>query len=146
MVISSEGPLPDDLESFRISIPPEKFHDVIASAALVYGESATVASEACMLGVPAIYVDSTGRCYTREEEQAGLAFNFTESEADQKKSIKKGVELLSTPGIREEWQRRRDKFLAEKIDVTAFMAWFIENWPGSMRIMKEDPGYQERFR
>ena len=53
--------------------------DAIASASLLYGESATMASEAAVLGVPAIYLDNTGRCYTREEEEKyGLVFNFTE--------------------------------------------------------------------
>jgi uncharacterized protein len=142
--ISSEDKLPDDLEPFRLSIRPEKLHDVIASASLVYGESATVASEACMLGVPAIYVDSTGRCYTREEEEKyGMVFNFTESQEDQEKSILKGVELLSTAGIKEEWQRKREIMLNDKIDVTAFLVWFVENWPRSLRIMKETPGGDE---
>ena len=36
--------------------------------------------------------------------------------------------------------------LADKIDVTAFMVWFIENYPGSFRIMKEEPDYQYRFK
>jgi predicted glycosyltransferase len=120
---------------------------VIASASIVYGESATVASEAAVLGIPAIYLDNTGRCYTREEEEKyGLVFNFTESEEDQEKSILKGVELLSTPGIKEEWQRRRQKMLNDKIDVTAFLVWFVENWPQSIRIMKETPGFLEKFR
>jgi len=37
-------------------------------------------------------------------------------------------------------------YLSTKIDPTAFMVWFIENYPESFRIMKEDPGYQERFK
>ena len=35
--------------------------------------------------------------------------------------------------------------LKEKIDVTAFMVWFIENYPESAKIMKENPDYQLRF-
>jgi hypothetical protein len=127
--ITSESALPADLEPLRLAIPPEKLHDFIASASLVYGESATVASEACMLGVPAIYIDNTGRCYTREEEEKyGMVFNFTESAADQEKSIRKGIELLSTPGILDEWQQRRQKMLADKIDVTAFLVRFVEDF------------------
>ena len=145
--ISAEGSLPEDLEPYRLSIPQEKFHDVLASASLVYGESATVASEACCLGVPAIYLDNTGRCYTQEEEEKyGLIFNFTESAEDQERSIQKGIELLSTPGIREEWQKRRDRMLDDKIDITAFLVWFVENWPESMKIMQENPNYQYRFK
>jgi len=53
-------------------------------------------------------------------------FNYTESEEDQQKAIVKGVELLTTPGIKEELQKRRDKMLAEKIDVTVWLVDFIE--------------------
>ena len=37
------------------------------------------------------------------------------------------------------------KMLHEKIDVTAFYVWFIENYPQSAKIMKENPDYQLRF-
>ena len=36
--------------------------------------------------------------------------------------------------------------LSEKIDVTTFMVWFIENYPGSVKTMKDDPDYQLRFK
>jgi hypothetical protein len=36
--------------------------------------------------------------------------------------------------------------LSDKIDVTAFMVWFVENYPESAKIMKENPDYQWRFR
>jgi len=36
--------------------------------------------------------------------------------------------------------------LSEKIDVTAFIVWFVENWPESFKIMKENPDYQLNFR
>jgi hypothetical protein len=29
--------------------------------------------------------------------------------------------------------------LSDKIDVTAFMVWFVENYPESVKIMKENP-------
>lgn len=36
--------------------------------------------------------------------------------------------------------------LSDKIDVTAFMVWFIETYPESKRIMEVNPGYQKRFK
>lgn len=50
------------------------------------------------------------------------------------------------PNLKEEWQRRRQKMLSEKIDVTAFMVWFIENYPDSVKVMKENPDYQYNFK
>ena len=145
--ISSENPLPPEFVKYLLPTPLEKIHDVLANAALLFGESATMASEAAVLGVPAIFIDSTGRCYTREEEDKyGLVFNFTESEADQEKAIEKGMELITTAGIKEEWAKRRQKMLNDKIDVTSFLVWFVENWPESFKVMKEKPEWEERFR
>jgi uncharacterized protein len=144
--ISSEKPLPDDLLPFKFHIPPEMMHSALYYATLLYGESATMASESAVLGTPAIFLDNVGRGYTDEEEKRyGLVFNFTESLADQKKSVQKGVELLQYFKAREPWQEKRAKLLSEKIDVTAFMVWLIENYPESVNILKSDPEYQKRF-
>jgi uncharacterized protein len=145
--ITSEKQLPKELEQFRIQISPEKMHDAIAFSSLLYGESATMASEAAMMGVPSIYLDNTGRFYTTElEKKYGLVFNYSESEEDQEKSIAKAVELIKTNDLRVEWDKRQERMLKDKIDVTAFLVWFIENWPDSFRISKENPDYQYNFK
>jgi predicted glycosyltransferase len=103
--------------------------------------------EAAMLGTPSIrFSDFSGRISVLEEleHKYGLTFGFKTNESD--KFFNKIDELLKTKNIKKEWQRRRQKMLAEKIDVTAFMAWLIENYPESVRIMKENPGYQYRFK
>ena len=85
--------------------------------------------------------------YTEEEEKKyGLVFNYTASEIDQERSIEKGIELLQQLDIKREWREKRERMLEDKIDVTAFMVWFIENFPDSARIMKKDPNYQYRFK
>ena len=145
--ISSEKQLPSELEKYKINIPPEKMHDAMAYASLLFGESATMATESAVLGVPAIYIDNNGRYYTRElEDKYGIVFNYTESESDQLKAIEKGLQILSQEPHSSRWKDARDRILKDKIDVTAFLIWFIENYPESLRIMKEDPGYQERFK
>jgi uncharacterized protein len=145
--ISSESELPAELKKYQIKIAPHRMHDAMAFASLIFGESATMVSEGAVLGIPGIYLDDTGRFYTNDQqEKYGLVFNYTESEEDQQKAIEKGVELLTTPGIKEEWQEKRVKMLLEKIDVTAFLVWFIENWPESFRIIEENPDYQFKFR
>lgn len=145
--ITSESPLLNSLKKYQINIPPEKIHDALYFATLFYGESATMASEAAVLGTPAIFLNNVGIFYTREEEDKyGLVFNFTESQKDQKKSIEKGIELLKTPNLKQEWHIRRQKMLGDKIDVTSFMVWFVENYPESFEIMRKNPDYQFRFR
>lgn len=145
--ISSESPLPPEFEPYHFDLPPYHMHQAISFASLVFGESATMASEAAMLGIPSIYLDNNGRYYTNEQQKKyGLVFNYTESEEDQQKAIEKGVELLKTPSIKEQWKIKRDKMLNDKIDVTAFLVWFIKNWPDSFNIMKENPDYQLNFK
>lgn len=145
--ISSEGKLPSQLEKYRINIPSKKMHDALNFATLLYGESSTMASESAMLGTPAIFIDNDGRGYTDEQEQNyNLVYNFTESKIDQERSIQKGIELLSIDGIKKEWKKRRQKMLADKIDVTAFMIWFIKNYPQSFDEMKRNPNYQYKFK
>lgn len=39
--------------------------------------------------------------------------------------------VVSGNALREEFYRRREKMLSDKIDVTAFLTWFIENYPDS---------------
>ncbi|MCK5345544.1 MAG: DUF354 domain-containing protein [Candidatus Heimdallarchaeota archaeon] len=145
--ISSEKELPEELKRYKINISPDRMHDVIAFASLVYGESATMVSEAAVLGTPGIFIDDTGRYYTTEQEQDyGLVFNYSESLADQNASIKKGVDILKDDTAEKNWRQKMIKILKDKIDVTSFLVWFVENYPGSVGILKEDPNYQLRFR
>ena len=144
--ISSEKPLPPRLEEFKIPIAPSQMHDAIAFSSLMFGESATMVSEAAVLGVPGIYLDNTGRYYTKDqEEKYGLVFNYTESEKDQIKALEKGVEILSGKESSKSWQKRRANLIGDKIDVTAFLVWFVENYPQSIITMKENPDHQRNF-
>lgn len=77
VLISSEAELPPDLQPYRYPGAPAALHDVLAHCRLLVGESATLASEAAVLGVPAIYAAHTGRGYTDEQESRyGLVANI----------------------------------------------------------------------
>jgi hypothetical protein len=142
--ISSEKQLPNDLIKYKYPLKPETMHDAIAYSSLVFGESATMVAEGAVLGVPGVYLDNTGRLYTKEmEEKFGLVYNFTESKEDQKKAIKKAVEILTSE---KDWKKKHQKMLSEKINVTSFLVWFIERYPESIRILKENPDYQYKFK
>jgi hypothetical protein len=39
----------------------------------------------------------------------------------------------------------RNPVLASGICVADFLLWFRKNWPESLRVMKENPGFQEKF-
>ena len=100
-----------------------------------------------MLGVPAVYIDNTGRYYTNElEKKYGLVFNFSESEEDQLKAIKKGIEILSNKLYKESIVNAHQRMLKDKIDVTSFLIWFVETFPDSFTNLKNDNKIQEKFK
>jgi uncharacterized protein len=144
--ISSEKKLPPDLQDYAFPLKPERMHHALAFSSLVFGESGTMVSEGAVLGVPGIYLDNTGRLYTDElEKKYQLVFNYSESLDDQIFSIKKAVDIIkhNNPVL---YKRRKEKLLQDKIDVTKFLVWFIENYPRSEEIMNENPDYQYNFK
>lgn len=140
--ITSEKKLPLDLRAYQINIPSERIHDALSFASLYVGEGATMASECAMLGTPAIYVSILNAGTLREQEKYGLIFCYK----NQIGVLEKALELLNTPDLKKTWQIRREKMLAEKIDVTAFMVWLVENYPESTKIIKDNPDYQFNFK
>lgn len=145
--ITSERALPKSLESYRLKIDPVDIHHVMAYASLYIGDSQTMACEAGVLGVPFIrFNDFVGRIgYLEEmENKYQLGFGFRTSQYDAMK--KKMAELLALENIKTSWQKKREDMLAEKINLSTFLNWFIENYPESARIMKENPDYQNRFK
>ena len=38
--------------------------------------------------------------------------------------------------LKEEWQKKRERLLHDKIDVTSFWVWFVENYPESVKEVK----------
>ena len=144
--VSSEDKLPDDLMKFKLNIPPEKFHYFMNKCSLVFGNSATVTSEAAMLGIPAIFIDNEGRNYTHElEEKYGLVFNFKETYSEIDQALVKAAEILKILD-KKKWKILHEAMLADKINVTKFLTWFIINFPESHLKMKNEPAIQWDFK
>ncbi len=119
--ITSESQLPKELEKYRISIPPERMHDILAYSSLLYGESATMASECAMLGVPSIYHDNTGRGYTTQLEQKyGLVYNFNETGAGEQEGLQKAIDLLKDYNS-DVFIKKREKILEDCINLNELM-------------------------
>jgi len=140
--ISSESELPNDLKQYQIMISPEKMHDVLYSADIFIGEGATMAMEAGVLGTPSIYINSLGGCNCQDLEQYDLVYNFSKTDG----LLDKINELLDGKVLRSYYRGKKEELLNNKIDVTAFMVWFIDDYPNSLKIMKENPDYQLRFK
>ena len=134
--ISSEKELPEELENYQINIPPEQMHNALAYAHLFVGESSTMATESAVLGTPSIYINDSKLGYTNDLANYGLLYSYMESENDQIAAIKKAEELALKQNIKEEYIAKREKMLADKIDVSAFLIWFVENYPESFKEVK----------
>lgn len=139
--ISSEGRILPELEKFKINIPPEKLHSVLGEADLFIGESGTMATEASLLGTPSIYVNSLDAGVFRDEVRYGLLYSLRSDN----QLLKRTEALLSESNLKEKHLTRREKMLTEKIDVTSFLEWFIENYPESRQMMMTNPEYQYNF-
>ena len=125
-LITSEAALPPDLEAYRAPVPVEDIHHVLAFARLLVGESATMASECAVLGVPAVYVSPLGRGYTDDEEQRyGLVHNFTGARFHDD-FVATAERLVTDPELGAKAKAARARLLADKVDVTAWMLDFFE--------------------
>jgi hypothetical protein len=144
--ISSEIKLPSRLDKYIIPLTAQKMHSAIYYAALVYSEGATMTSEAAILGAPAVYVDFKGRDYTRQQEiKYGSVFNFSDSSGDIERSIQNGVQILLDKDSKIKWRLKSDKLMADTIDVTKFLVWFVTHYPESFMICRRDPDFQLKF-
>ncbi|NND64745.1 MAG: DUF354 domain-containing protein [Gammaproteobacteria bacterium] len=121
VLISSEGDLPEDLEQYRFNAHPAEMHHIMAFCSMLIGESATMASEAAMLGVPAMYIAKSGRGYTNElEKDFGLVANFTDQQSTDAIELTKNW-LAKGDALDSEWRVKQQKMLTDKIDVTDYI-------------------------
>ena len=144
--ISSEKELPNELKKYAI-IEPENFHHLLAFSKILVCDSQTVASEAAVLGIPSIRINTfVGRISYLEELENKFELTFGFRPHDFGNAIKKIQNLVNQKDCHLVFQKRRKKMLSEKIDLTAFIVWLIENYPQSTKIMKENPSYQYNFK
>ena len=132
VIVTSEDPLPGELEKYRITAPPERIHDLLYYATMLIGDGATMSSEAAVLGTPSIrhssFVGPRDLGYLGElEQEYGMIYSFREPE----QVIQKVIELVQQQDLNQEWARKRERLLRSKIDVTQFMVEFVENYPES---------------
>ena len=145
--ITSERVLEKEFESYRITVNARDMHHVMAHSSLYIGDSQTMAAEAGVLGIPFIrFNDFVGRIgYLEElENKYQLGYGIKPNNVERLYTVLD--ELVSMPNRMEIFQERRNKMLSEKIDYASFLTWFIEDYPSSASIMKQNPNYQFKFK
>jgi predicted glycosyltransferase len=127
--ISSERPLPEQFEEYRLKINPADIAHTLFYAKLFIGDSQTMTSEAAVLGTPAFRCnDFVGRISVMDEKEVkyGLSYNYPPSSFNERFSNIQ--ELLKGEKFDQEFERRKQKMLNDKIDLSAFMIWLFENY------------------
>ena len=140
--ISAEGSLSYDFEKYRISVSPDMIHYVINEADMFIGESGTMATEAAILGTPSVFVNSLDAGVFQDEVKYGLLYSYRNPNG----LVSKINDLLKENNLKEQHLLKKVRLHEEKIDVTAFMVWFIENYPKSVKVFKDNPDYQYKFK
>ncbi|MBZ0309751.1 MAG: hypothetical protein K8I82_27050, partial [Anaerolineae bacterium] len=129
VLVSAESSLPDDLKKYeRRGSYGDVFH-VLAFARLFFGESATMASEAAQLGVPGIFLSTSSRGYTDEQEKLyQMVFNFNGSNARQEAALICAESILSDPNSPQLFKQRHAKMMIDVIDVTGLILESVEKY------------------
>lgn len=115
--ISSEGALPRELEDKKLNIPFEKVHHVLYYATFVFGEGASMASEAAILGTHAFYLNQIASGTTKEQEQRfHLLRVLHDPRTRYDRAITEAKELFKNPSLWKEGKAKREKMLEEMPD------------------------------
>jgi len=147
ILISSEKTLGSYFDKYLLKINPNYIHTILSKATILISDSQSMTMEASMLGIPSIrYNDFVGSIGVLEELEHKYKLTYGIKPGSPGKLIQTLENLLSICDLREEFQKRRMKMLKDKIDVTLFFTWFIENYPESVKTMKQNPDYQYNFK
>jgi len=127
--ISSEGALPEEWKKYRLDLSPGRIHSALYYADIYAGDSGTMASEAAVLGTPAIFMLTyRGTLYYLKEleEKYGLLFNFRHDQEEKCLSLVKW--LLKLKNLKNAWAVKRDTMLVDKTDVAEYFIRIIESF------------------
>lgn len=119
VIISSETPLNGALQAHQYQGRVSDLHHLMAYCSGYFGESATMSSEAAILGVPAVYAAHSPRGYTNEQESRyGLVRNVRDLNS---RSIDEACDWLLGQAVGQR-KAARGRMLSETIDVASFAA------------------------
>lgn len=130
VIITSERAIEPEFEAYRLPVPPEEIHSLMAYSAMFLGDSQTMTSEAAVLGVPALKCNTfAGRLSVPNmlEKKYSLCYAYQPTQFNE---MYHHIEQLLTqdPGqLKSEWQSRRQRMLNEMIDPTEFFVNYIES-------------------
>ncbi len=145
--ISSEEELLPEFSDYQLKADVKDIHHILYFSHLLIGDSQSMIVEAAMLGTPSIRFNSfAGKISVLNELEDKYHLTTAINPENPEYLIQKTNELISTKNLKEIYQVRRHLMLADKIDVSAFLIWLIENYPQSKDILIKNPDFQMRFK
>ena len=118
---------------YLVHFSPEKMHDIEAGAKFLVAEGATMASEAFVNGVPYVYLNPLHVGYIDQQQQAMPQYFFQTT--DYQEAINAINHLTSIPVDKDSIKASIE---ATTMDPTLFLVWFVENYPRSVQITRDN--------
>ena len=127
VIINSEKKLSPELETFRLNSDVDDIHHLLAHAQILVSDSQSMTIEAGLLGTPSVRINSfAGRIPVIEEMELkyGLTYAFFPEKLE--KALEKINSILENSDNGKKWAKRKQKYVADKIDLTAWIIDFID--------------------
>jgi predicted glycosyltransferase len=143
--ITSESKIPGALEKNTLRIDPKDIHHLLAFAELFIADSQSMIVEASVLGTPCIRFNSfVGKISVLEELQDKYKLAIGIHVNNPGKLMKQVSDLLHAENLKGVYQRRRQKMLNDKIDVTPFIVRLIEHYEQTYLKTNKHPDFFRR--
>ena len=147
IIITSERELPQSLRKYKFNGPVNDIHHYLAYADLFIGDSQSMAVEAAILGTPGIRFNNfAGKISVLNDLEKKYNLTTAVQSSNPDLLIETVHNMLSNQNLKNQYQDNRKRMLAEKIDVTKFFTWLIENYPVSVLDYKNNPEIQYQFK
>lgn len=136
--VVSESRFPPEFREHRLPVPPHLVHDLLYYADLYVGDSATMSTEAALLGTPAVrcqsFADGDDMSNFVELADHGLLY----STADGHEAVREATALAENDA-KDARRRRQAELLEEKIDVVEFAVQLLvrEGWKAGGEVPPE---------
>ena len=144
--LSAEFKVDTEFEKYKLDIDVIDMHHVLAEASILISDSQSMSVEAAVLGTPSIrYSGFAGRISVLEELEKSYELTTGVPIGNDDYFLKILDGYLLMPELKDEFQVRKNKMLKDKINVSDFLLWLLENYPDSIQKMKYDMGYEKRF-
>ena len=126
VLVSGEDGLDSEVREYAFKAEPHLIHHFLYYASICVTEGGTTASEAAVLGTPAVLMNTLiAGVQTELEERYGLVFNFHDRR-NEDAAIAWALQVMTqSSSNRKEWRAKAARLVQDNVDVTQFMVKII---------------------